>query len=261
MPDRGLDFGDGVFETLLVYQGRPLFLDEHLARLDSGLRILEIPDCLTAVRNQLNFALAENAYIWAAARINVLRGPGLRGYAPTEGSPPRILIYITELSTNPAALSSPANLGIAEIRLASQPFLARIKHLNRLEQVIATMQARAQGKDECIVLNHQDHIVSAITGNIYLVRNGVILTPSLETSGVAGTRRQLIMQNWACAIDMTVKETKLSLADLTSADEIFFSNALLTVRPVGTVGHLHWTDHSVCTALFEQFLGVLNKPS
>jgi 4-amino-4-deoxychorismate lyase len=255
MPNRGLDFGDGLFETILVRRGQPFFVELHLERLSLGLRALAISNCIEAVRNHLNVAVAATSHDnWAVARISVLRGPGPRGYAPAATSKPRILIYVHSLDSDHATMFPAANVGIADIRLAAQPYLAQIKHLNRLEQVVAATQAQTQGTDECILLDQAGHIVSVIAGNIFLLRDGELLTPSLEACGVAGTRRRLILEQWSHSIGLTVRETKLSLVDLSSADELFYSNSLYTVRPIGKVGQQSWEDHSVCTSLFQQFL-------
>jgi 4-amino-4-deoxychorismate lyase len=254
LPDRGLDFGDGVFETILVHRGHALFIEYHLDRLSLGLQTLVIPDCLETVRNHLRAAIEATEHVWAVARVSVVRGPGLRGYAPSSASKPRILVRVNHLGSDHATMSSPANVGIAGIRLATQPFLARIKHLNRLEQVIAATQAQSQGTDECVVLDQVGRIASVIAGNIFLLRDGELLTPSLETCGVAGTRRRLLMEKWAPSVGLTVRETHISLFDLAGADEVFYSNSLYTVRPISKIDLHCWENHSVCASLFQQFL-------
>jgi len=256
IPDRGLDFGDGLFETILVHQGRLLFNAFHMERLALGLQRLAIPDCLENVRRQLRDVaqvMAQNS-AWAVLRVSVLRGTGPRGYAPAQFSNPRILISSYSLDSDHAHMSMPANLGIAEIRLSTQPYLAQIKHLNRLEQVIAATQAKNLGTDECILLDQEGRVVSVIAGNIFLLRERELLTPPLDKCGVAGTRRRLIMERWAHRIGLTVRETPISLNDLKYAEEIFYSNALCTVRPINRLNELSWADHSICTALFQQYL-------
>jgi 4-amino-4-deoxychorismate lyase len=259
LPDRGLDYGDGLFETLLVHQGKALYTEMHLERMSEGLLALALPDCLTAVTQQLDRVLLDASHLvrpWAVLRISVIRGPGRRGYAPSSASP-RILIGVTGLDRDCAQMASVATLGLATIRLSSQPQLARIKHLNRLEQVLAAAQAQTQCVDECIMLDGTDHITSVTAGNLFLVRHGELLTPKLNDCGVSGTRRRLIMENWAPSIGLTVREGSLTLADMEAAEEVFYSNSLLTVRPVARLSGISWDNHTICNALFECFRGEL----
>jgi 4-amino-4-deoxychorismate lyase len=126
--------------------------------------------------------------------------------------------------------------------------------LNRLEQVLAAQQAQAEKVDECFVQDQAEQLVSVIAGNVFLVRDGELLTPVLVDCGVAGTRRSLIIEKWAPAIGLQVREARLTLADLQSAEEVFYSNSLQTVRPVARLGDKYWDNHGVCDALFRRYL-------
>ena len=257
LPDRGLDYGDGVFETILVHAGKPLFLDVHLDRLALGLGTLSISDCRVAVRQQLNRAVAGIQWRWAVLRLSVTRGSGQRGYAPSANATPRVLISITELSRDCGQMTSAATLCAVDIRLATQPFLAGIKHLNRLEQVLAAAQVKSEGVDEGVVLNQDGQIVSVVAGNLFLVSKGKLLTPRLESCGVLGTRRRLIIEQWAPAIGLSVQYSDITQSDFANASEVFYSNSLQTVRPIGRFGQQSWDSHGVCEALFECFRGTL----
>ena len=258
LPDRGLDYGDGLFETLLVHHGKPLYTELHMDRMANGLRALALPDCLKAARQQLesaaNAAFNQNKWQWAVLRLSVARGSGQRGYAPFANAPPRILIQMGCLDRDCGQMNTAATLGVASIRLSKQPLLAGIKHLNRLEQVLAAAQAQAEGTDECIVLDQTDHLTCVVAGNLFLVRGGELLTPKLLDCGVLGTRRRLIIEKWAPSIGLQVREVRLKLSDLLTAEEVFYSNSLQTVRPVIRLGEQSWDNHSVCTALFQRYL-------
>jgi len=253
LPDRGSDFGDGVFETILVHQGALLFADVHLERLSLGLQVLAIPDCIAAARQQLDIVAVAIHWRWAVLRLSVSRGSGQRGYTPSDNAVPRILISVSPLDRDCEKMMTAATLCFANIRLATQPFLAGIKHLNRLEQVLASAQAKAEGVDEAIVLDQNGHIVSVIAGNIFLVRQGKLLTPKLDNCGVLGTRRRLVIERWAPAIGLTVRETTLTLLDLQEAEEVFYSNSLQTVRPIARIGQQSWNSHGVCEAIFQRY--------
>ncbi|MEH6636457.1 MAG: aminodeoxychorismate lyase [Halioglobus sp.] len=260
LPDRALDFGDGLFETLLLRHGTPLYLDLHMQRLQRGLQALALPDCLANVRLQLAQvanSVQESEWMWSALRVTVSRGSGPRGYAPPLTPRPRIIITVTQLGRDCAQLSEGAVLALAEMRWAAQPALAGIKHLNRLEQVLAAAQARAAGADEAVMLGQSGQLISVVAGNLFLVRGGQLLTPAIQDSGIAGTRRQLVMERWAKLLGLGVQETNLSLDDLATADEVFYSNSLLGLRPVASFGDHQWRDHSVCQSLFEQYRGEL----
>lgn len=259
LPDRGLDFGDGIFETFLVREGEPLFSEYHLDRLRLGLRTLGIPDCLEAVRTQLAAAANEagGQARWVILRLSVLRGIGARGYAPANTSTPRILIYASRMERDCEKLDQGAVLCLAKIRLAMQPLLARVKHLNRLEQIVAAAQSQSEGTDEGLILDQKGHLTSVIAGNLFLVCDGELQTPLLIECGVAGTRRRLIIEQWAPGIGLQVRETRLTMSDLLRAEEVFYSNSLQTVRPIARIGNRVWENHGVCEALFQRFLAAL----
>jgi 4-amino-4-deoxychorismate lyase len=256
LPDRGLDFGDGLFETLLLCRGNPLYIDSHLQRLQCGLQVLGFPDCVATAGQQLSAAadaVRDKDWRWAALRLTVSRGAGPRGYAPPLSSRPRIIITATELDHDCARMGVPTSVSLATIRWPLQPALAGIKHLNRLEQVLASAERRNKGTDEAVMLDQQGQLVSVVAGNLFLVRGERLLTPELDACGIAGTRRQLVMEHWGPGLGLEAEATRLTLENLASADEVFFSNSLLGVRPVASFGEHRWHSHPVCQALFELY--------
>ena len=257
LPDRGLGFGDGLFETFLLSRGHALFTELHFDRLREGLAVLGMPDCVLEARRHLESAanaISQEGWTWAVLRMTITRGAGPRGYAPPENPSIRILVEGSQIDRDCLQMSSAANVSVAPIRLATQPMLARIKHLNRLEQVLAASFRHAEGADECVVLDQSGHVISVIAGNIFVVSQNKILTPRLVDCGVEGTWRRIIIEKWAPSIGLDVSEAKLTLTDLDNADEIFYSNSLVAVRPVATLGKNSWDHYEVCSALFQQFL-------
>ncbi|NQX89078.1 MAG: aminodeoxychorismate lyase [Halioglobus sp.] len=256
LPDRGLDYGDGLFETLLLCQGRPLYSRFHLERLMQGLQVLAIPDCLASVEQQLEVAareIGERNWAWTALRLTVVRAPGPRGYAPGDSARARILAIATRLERDCGQMAEAATLTQVTHFLAAQPLLAGIKHLNRLEQVLAANEVKRMGRDEGLMRDSAGRPISLVSGNLFLVRNDQLRTPLLEDCGVQGTRRRLILERWAPALNLDCREEKLSMQDILEADEVLYSNSLLGVRPVASFEQSVWSSHPVCEALFQQF--------
>lgn len=257
LPDRGLDFGDGLFETLLLRDGAPLFLEYHLARLGGGLQRLGFPDCIARVQQYLEQActdIASRGWRGCALRLTVTRGGGPRGYTPPEPASPRILVTATHLERDCGTAAAPASLTVSSVRWPTQPLLAGLKHLNRLEQVLASAETRHCGADESVMLDQEGRVISAVAGNIFIASGGQLRTPPLTHCGIAGTRRQLVLERWAPAIGLAVEEAELDLADLVAAEEVFITNSLFALRPVACVDETRWANHRICRALFHCFL-------
>ena len=105
------------------------------------------------------------------------------------------------------------------------------------------------------MLDQSGQLVSVVAGNVFLLHEGRLQTPLLTHCGIAGTRRRLVMQRWAVTLGLPVQESTLSLQDLEAAEEVFYCNSLQGLRPVASFGQRHWSSHTVCQALFEQYLG------
>lgn len=257
LPDRGLDFGDGLFETLLLRRGQVLFPELHFKRLERGLQVLGFPAaCLRSARDQLEAvatAIARLGWNWTALRLTMTRGAGPRGYAPPPQPLPRILLAAVELDRDCAQMHPAASLSLASIAWPAQPALAGIKHTNRLEQVLAAREYVCAGADEAVMLDQAGQVVSAVAGNLFALSGGRLLTPPLDGCGIRGTRRELVVHDWAPAVGLQVGERALTPRDLEAADEVFYSNALLGVRPVARFGTRTWREHTLCRALHEQF--------
>lgn len=256
LPDRGLEFGDGLFETLLLRAGQPLYLSLHLQRLQIGLARLRFPECLARIEQYLQqaaAATAERGWPWAVLRLTVTRGAGPRGYAPPQQVRPRVLLRTMKLQSDPLEMAAPASLALADIRYATQPALAGLKHLNRLEQVLAAAQAAAAGTDEALMLDQAGQVVSVASGNIFALRDGVLYTPPLHACGIAGTRRRLIMQQLAPACGLQVREEAVTVDQFAQCEEAFYSNSLVGLRPIGRCRERTWHSHAACQALFQRY--------
>lgn len=259
LPDRGLEFGDGLFETLLVIGGRVPLRDFHIARLQSGLATLQFPALHDRVEKHLDQALAGLATnLSYALRVTVTRGSGPRGYAPPATPRARVIITVAPVTADPLTMLAPARLGVSRIRWGTQPALAGLKHLNRLEQVMAAQERYAAGWDEALMLDQAGAPVSVAAGNLFMVSGETLVTAALQDCGIAGTRRQFIIERGAPDLGLQVQVAPFSLNDLLAADEVFYCNSLVGLRPVGELGDMRWSAQPVCSRLFQHYVQELS---
>jgi 4-amino-4-deoxychorismate lyase len=133
-------------------------------------------------------------------------------------------------------LTQGIKLHVCRQRLAHNTVLAGIKHLNRLEQVLAASELQADVADEGLMLDVSGAVIEGISSNIFIVRGDALLTPSLHQCGVAGVMRATILQSLAQEADFTVQELRLTLADCLQADAIFCCNSIFGIAPVRAIG-------------------------
>jgi len=229
--DRGFMLGDGLFETIAVRNGTPRFWQAHMDRLVDGAMRLGLPAPVPGT-------LADEAERVVAGRDGTLRitwtrGPGPRGYAVRgEPTPSRVLAFYPG---RPAPRPRPLRLRWCTTRLAIQPLLAGLKHLNRLEQVLARAEWTDDAIDEGIVCAHDGRVVECVAANLFLVRDGTVMTPDLSECGVAGVvRREVLVV--ARGLGHETRIVRIEATDVESADEVFVTNATLGVAAVGQVG-------------------------
>lgn len=227
--DRGLAYGDGVFETFRIVSGRLLFAKEHLQRLSLGCERLGIALDLESVRAELAAALQSASAQTEVLKLIVTRGTSGRGYRPDAGSASTRIITLHAL---PANIDMHARNGISAFvckqRLSLQPALAGIKHLNRLEQVLASREWPAETYQEGIMLDIEGNVVEGTRSNLFIVKNGQLVTAPLNTCGIAGVMRKILLQHFADEAYLR----KFSLDDLYAADEVFFCNSIFGVWPL-----------------------------
>jgi 4-amino-4-deoxychorismate lyase len=228
--DRGLAYGDGLFETIRVVDGRPRLFERHLLRLQEGCRRLRLPLDQVALRAEiLAFCqVLQNG----AAKLIVTRGDGLRGYAPPDSCVPRRLLLGSAAPSYPEGNARDGvRLFPCSTRLAEQPLLAGLKHLNRLEQVLARAEWQDPAFAEGLLCDTSGRVVEAVFSNLFLFRAGTLVTPSLERCGVAGVMRaELLERAGEAGVPVAVRDIQLS--ELLQADEVFLSNSLYGVWPV-----------------------------
>ena len=229
--DRGLHYGDGVFTTLRVRDGEAALWSQHAERLTSGCRHLNIalPD---AQQLQAEVQRVCAATARGVLKIIITRGGGGRGYAPPRDSAPTRIVALYPWPDFPANnWSEGVAVRVNTLRLARNPALAGIKHLNRLEQVLARAEWDDPAIAEGLMLDADNHVIEATAANLFIVRDGDVITPALQECGVAGVMRaQIILL--AKSIGLPVMEGTLSLDDVRHADELFLTNSVIGVWPV-----------------------------
>jgi 4-amino-4-deoxychorismate lyase len=232
--DRGLQYGDGVFETILVRNAVPRFLDLHLDRLERGLARLAIPfPNVSQLRADIARAL-DRAPPLAILKLIVTRGTAeRRGYAPCAGSTARRILSLWSTAPLPS-LEQGIELGVAQLRLPEPSPFAGLKHLNRLENVMAAAEAAATPAFESLLLSTAGHVVSGIACNCFLVQSGRLLTPPVDRVGVAGIIRQVVLRE-AQRLGIPANEQAVTLQDVFGSAAMFITNARIGVVPVKRV--------------------------
>lgn len=226
--DRGLNYGDGLFETMRLHRGGIPLLSRHLLRLRDGCRRISMPWPGTALIEAELARIPGIAGADGVLRLVLTRGDGGRGYAPPLQPRGRRI-----LALHPLPEAGPANLaaGICETRLGSSPALAGLKHLGRLEQVLAAAEVAAAGWDEGLMLDEAGLVVEATRHNLFFLRDGRWLTPPVSRCGVAGVMRALVLECLARA-GIPGGEASLRYDALNEIDAMFLCNAVVGVKPV-----------------------------
>jgi 4-amino-4-deoxychorismate lyase len=230
--DRGLHYGDGLFETIACRDARPCLLNLHLQRLSEGCARLGIvhPD-LPALAGQVRDAAATTPR--SIIKLIVTRGSATaRGYGAHGDEAPRTLLLQYGWSADPDPQAQEgAVVRIAHGRLGENPLLAGLKHLNRLEQVLIRNEWNDPGIHEALVFGSSGALISGTMSNVFLVRNARIMTPAITRAGVRGVMRRAVLRE-AEHLGLAAEESTLSAADLDEAQEIFLTNARIGIWPV-----------------------------
>lgn len=241
--DRGLAYGDGLFETMRVHRGTVPWWDAHWARLQRGagrLR-LRLPEA-RQVREEAAALFADDSSDDGdgVLKLIVTRGSGGRGYAPPPDMEPTWLLSRHALP--PAAPAGGLRARWCETRLASQPLLAGIKHCNRLEQVLARAECVEAGTDDGLMQDDDGNAVAATSANLFVLRDGHWLTPMLDRCGVAGVCRAQLL------VPLQAREARLDVATVEAADAVFLCNAVRGILPLAGLGARTWLPHPAIAA-------------
>lgn len=227
LSNRGLQYGDGLFETMLLKSGKIRLRNYHLQRLEAGCQRLGINGLdMQLLCRELD--MLPNADEPLIVKLMIIRGGGGRGYRPAPDAGSQRLIWLLPCPAAPTELS----IKWCETRLARNPQLAGIKHLNRLEQVLA--QRELGTFDDGLLLDTEGYLISATAGNLFTVVDGQLFTPDLHACGIRGVMRRFVME---VAVDhgLTVTECGIRPENIEAAQELFITNALRGVRGVSNL--------------------------
>jgi 4-amino-4-deoxychorismate lyase len=241
--DRGLQYGDGLFETIAIRQGEPRLWDHHVQRLKSGCKrlALELPTAAT-LRDRLHTAIAESNHDsdFCVAKIIVTAGVSQRGYGRT--MPTDSATYIGVFPGKPVirqTYEKGAATILCETRLAVGSPVAGLKTLNRIEQVLARSECLRTGAFEGLTLDTDGRLICGSMSNVFISRDKTILTPDLDRCGVAGIMRQFILDLLEQQ-GSNVEVRDLEWDDLVAADEVFITNSQMGLVPVHRCNHQEW---------------------
>ncbi|MGB5717844.1 MAG: aminodeoxychorismate lyase [Gammaproteobacteria bacterium] len=229
--DRGLLYGDGLFETIAVSGGRLCHWARHLQRLQSGCERLGI-EAVNAAQLAEECRSLVQASQQAVIKIIITRGSGGRGYRVPERPRPTRVIQVHDWPDYPASCAERGiKTRICRARLGQNTSLAGIKHLNRLEQVLARREWDSPDIREGLMLDTNGHLVEGTMSNVFMVKGGILMTPDLTLCGVAGIMRARLLElAQRHSIESGIQPVEPDT--LLQADEVFVCNSLIGIWPV-----------------------------
>lgn len=236
--DHGFLYGDGVYETIRVYNGKPFLLGEHLRRLNNSLLGIRLtpPESLLHLGSAVQKTVAANKHKEAVVRLTITRGPGAYGFNPAFCKRPTVVITSMPFKPYPAeSYSKGITAAVVSIRRNSPKSLPpSIKSTSCLNGILAKMESLDLSAQEGLLLTGENTLSEGTVSNIFLVKNGVLRTPVLEGDLLPGVTRE-----WVCRLarrgNIKVEEETLDVVDLMAADEVFMTSTLMEVMPVTRV--------------------------
>ena len=226
--DRGLFYGQSVFETIAIVKGRPALLDEHLTRLQLGCKKVEINIDISDISSEIKAICSNLDELNLILRVMVSMGAGGRGYQNPERQRP---IRVMSLHEYPK-ISSDSGIfaGLSDVCLAHQPLLAGIKHGNRLEQILAR-QSWMDGWQEALVRDYEGNLIEGTQSNLFIVKENKVQTPLIDRCGVEGVMRNWVLDQLKVS-GFSCSAVRLSLNDIIAADGVFLTNSIRGIQSV-----------------------------
>lgn len=251
--DRGLQYGDGLFETVAVCGGEPLCWQEHLVRLEDGCRRLGLrfpgQNLLTDEITSLLDGTEQ-----AVLKLTLTRGTTGRGYRPSPEADTTRILSLHPWPDYPSEWRhSGVHVRICSTRLGCNPVLGGMKHLNRLEQVMARGEWDDPAIAEGLMQSQAGDVIEGTMSNLFVYREGKLMTPDVGECGIAGIIRGRVMA-LADELALDAMIASINLHDIESADELFLCNSLIGVWPVTAVGEKTYPVGDVTCAIRDRLI-------
>lgn len=242
--NRGFLYGDAVFETVKVLDGKVLFFEDHYFRLMASMRIIrmEIPLEFTLEFLEAEILKTANALNLANARVRLtVYRNGEGRYLPEVRT---VSFVITAESTSPVYVNTTKKYEVELFKdfHISKHLLSTLKTTNRLINVTASIFAEENGYENCLLINEDKNVVEAINGNIFVVKDGSIATPPLSDGCINGIARKKIIEILKKDTSLHFEERSISPFELQKADELFITNIIKGIQSVGQYRKKHYTD-------------------
>ena len=242
--DRGLNYGDGVFRTMVMHNGHVHNWQRHYAKLTADCARLGIICPAIDVFEEDITQISVNETV-CVVKIIVTRGISGRGYgALNNAAPTRAVVSSVRPRYAAEYLTAGVVARLCSLRLARQPLLAGIKHLNRLEQVMARSEWDNSDIAEGLLLDESGHVISGTMSNLFIICGRQLYTPDLTYSGIAGVTRDRII-DLAGSLSLKVQVKELSLVEVLAANEVLLCNSVIGVWQVRQLGDKIWQNGRV----------------
>ena len=231
--NRGLLYGDGLFETLRAYSGRVFRLEQHLNRLAEGLQVLRIEPCPQAadIERAVYELLKRNKLSDASIRITLFRG-GSEGPEPQQGIAPALLITARPVAYyREEDYAQGFRVHLVSPRRNSYSPLSRIKSINYLDNILGRLEARDNNAQEALFMNSNGWVAEGATANIFMIKDTTLITPPLDARILPGITRAAVLEI-AQRGSREVTEEAFSPEELLRADEAFLTNSLMEIMPL-----------------------------
>lgn len=249
--DRGFEFGDGLFETMLFDGGRIPLLSWHLQRLLSGCQRLSIAvkrDLLVTWLHQIMAAVNVKKVTRAKIKLCVTREPGGRGCYPAEHAGANSSIAVYALEPAPAEIVA-LSLSPAKTALPDFPLLAGIKHLNRLPYIMGALGSSLSADQELFFCDVYGNVIESMHHNIFFLKHSTIVTPDLARCGVAGVMRRIVIEQLASTLQCKVDIADIPLSIVGQFDQCCIANAIRGFLPVRHLGGHEFTSSGLADTL------------
>ena len=251
--DRGFSYGDGVFRTMKIHNGLPVSWPFHYQKLVADCAVIGIV-CPSAelLMSDLQKLFEQELFsenISQVAKIIITRGEGERGYAPPVITvPTRVIIKSVFPDYAASNYEQGVQLHVCNIRLAAQAKLAGIKHLNRLENVMARMEWREESIFDGLLLDQSGNVIECTMSNIFVRFGNELITPDLTQCGVSGITRQRIL-GLSNVLGLTTVIKSITLEQLLKADEVIICNSLFGAFQVTAIDNKVWPLQNLATKI------------